>query len=113
LIDLYGDAVLPEEVLRLPAKLDRVDDPVFFGPFTPFFDPRLGRPSTPTSARSTVLHPPRQGRTGSGASEAIVRAVANTASTRPVQLEMRSRPHRRDLLAGNTSSMLTSSTTMT
>ena len=24
-----------------------MDDPVFFAPFTPFFDPRLGRPSTP------------------------------------------------------------------
>jgi hypothetical protein len=41
--------VLPEEVLRLPAELDRVDDPVSFGPFTPFVDPRLGG------------HPPRRG----------------------------------------------------
>jgi Transposase domain (DUF772) len=24
-----------------------LDDPVFFAPFTPFFDPRIGRPSTP------------------------------------------------------------------
>ena len=45
------EAVLPAEVLRLPAELERVDalleDPVFFAPFTPFFDPRVGRPSTP------------------------------------------------------------------
>src|SRR5215217_6948939 len=45
------EAVLPEEVLRLPKELARVDalldDPVFFAPFVPFFDPRLGRPSTP------------------------------------------------------------------
>src|SRR4051794_2910571 len=45
------EAVLPEEVLRLPDELARVDalldDPVFFAPFVPFFDPRLGRPSTP------------------------------------------------------------------
>src|SRR5678815_1003304 len=45
------EAVLPEEVLRLPEELARVDalldDPVFFAPFTPFFDPRRGRPSTP------------------------------------------------------------------
>jgi IS5 family transposase len=38
-------------VLRLPAELARVDalldDPVFFAPFVPFFDPRMGRPSTP------------------------------------------------------------------
>lgn len=45
------EAVLPEEVLRLPEELARVDelldDPVFFAPFAEFFDPRLGRPSTP------------------------------------------------------------------
>ena len=45
------EAVLPDEVLRLPEELARVDalldDPVFFAPFAPFFDPRLGRPSTP------------------------------------------------------------------
>jgi IS5 family transposase len=45
------DAILPEELRRLPDELARVDvlldDPVFFAPFVPFFDPRLGRPSTP------------------------------------------------------------------
>jgi transposase, IS5 family len=45
------EAVLPDEVLRLPEELARVDalldDPVFFAPFVPLFDPRLGRPSTP------------------------------------------------------------------
>jgi IS5 family transposase len=45
------EAVLPDEVLRLPEELARVgpllDDPVFFAPFAPFFDPRSGRPSTP------------------------------------------------------------------
>jgi hypothetical protein len=45
------EAVLPAEVLRLPEELARVDalleDPVFFAPFMPFFDPRVGRPSTP------------------------------------------------------------------
>jgi hypothetical protein len=35
---------LPEELARVDALLD---DPVFFAPFTPFFDPRIGRPSTP------------------------------------------------------------------
>ena len=42
------EAVLPEEVLRLPDELARVDalldDPAFFAPFAPFFDPRLGSP---------------------------------------------------------------------
>ena len=45
------ESVLPAELLRLPEELGRVDalldDPVFFEPFVPFFDPRLGRPSTP------------------------------------------------------------------
>src|SRR5215204_3233949 len=45
------EAVLPDELRRLPVELARVDalldDPVFFAPFVPFFDPRMGRPSTP------------------------------------------------------------------
>src|SRR4026209_1185297 len=45
------EAVLPDDVLRLSDELARVDavldDPAFFAPFVPFFDPRLGRPSTP------------------------------------------------------------------
>src|SRR6202022_2208487 len=42
---------LPPELLKLPDELARIDelldDPVFFVPFEPFFDPRMGRPSTP------------------------------------------------------------------
>ena len=45
------EAVLPPELLKLPDELARVDelldDPVFFAPFAPFFDLRVGRPSTP------------------------------------------------------------------
>src|SRR6478735_3947418 len=45
------EAILPEELRRLPVELARVDalldDPVFFTPFVAFFDPRIGRPSTP------------------------------------------------------------------
>lgn len=45
------ESLLPEELLRLPVELQRVDalldDPAFFAPFAPFFDPRIGRPSTP------------------------------------------------------------------
>jgi len=58
------EAVLPAEVLRLPAELARVDalldDAVFFAPFVPFFDPRVGRPSTPmeTYLRMIVLEVP-------------------------------------------------------
>jgi IS5 family transposase len=45
------EAILPDELRRLPVELARVDvlldDPVFFAPFASFFDLRLGRPSTP------------------------------------------------------------------
>ncbi len=41
------EAALPAELLRLPEELARVDalldDPVFFAPFAPFFDPRVPR----------------------------------------------------------------------
>jgi transposase, IS5 family len=43
--------ILPEEVRRLPDELARadalLDDSAFFAPFVPYFDPRMGRPSTP------------------------------------------------------------------
>lgn len=45
------EAILPDELRRFPEELARVDalldDPVFFTPFMPFFDPTMGRPSTP------------------------------------------------------------------
>jgi IS5 family transposase len=45
------DSILPAEFLVLPVELERVDalldDPVFFEPFVPFFDARIGRPSIP------------------------------------------------------------------
>jgi IS5 family transposase len=45
------ESLLPPEALRIPAELVRVDelldDPVFFAPFRPFFDPDRGRRSIP------------------------------------------------------------------
>jgi IS5 family transposase len=45
------ESILLEQVRRLPEELARVDalldDPAFFAPFVPFFDERIGRPSTP------------------------------------------------------------------
>ena len=45
------ESVLPPELLRLPEELARVDamldDPAFYVPFVPFFDPRMCRQSTP------------------------------------------------------------------
>ena len=39
-----GVAAVTEQLARVDALLD---DPVFFTPFVSFFDPRMGRPSTP------------------------------------------------------------------
>jgi IS5 family transposase len=36
--------VLPDELARVDRLLD---DPAFFAPFVPYFEPRIGRPSTP------------------------------------------------------------------
>jgi IS5 family transposase len=48
------ESLLPQEVLRLPGQLARVDalldDPVLFAPFVPFFSLTAGRPSTPMEA---------------------------------------------------------------
>jgi IS5 family transposase len=45
------ESLLPEEVLRLPEELARVDglldDPASFAPFAAHLDPLIGRPSTP------------------------------------------------------------------
>jgi IS5 family transposase len=45
------ESLLPAEALVMPAELARVDDlfddPVFFEPFRPFFDPERGRRSIP------------------------------------------------------------------
>jgi transposase, IS5 family len=45
------EAILPPEFLALPPGLGQIDglldDPVFFEPFVPFFDPVIGRPSIP------------------------------------------------------------------
>src|SRR3954451_23105206 len=77
------EAVLPEEVLRLPAELARVDalldDPVFFAPFAPFFDPRLGRPSTPMEVYLRLMFLKFRYRLGY---ESLCREVADSISWR-------------------------------
>ena len=54
------ESVLPEPLLRLAVELARVDalldDPVFSAPFVPFFDPRIGRPSTPMETYLRMRH---------------------------------------------------------
>jgi hypothetical protein len=70
------EAVLPEEVLRLPEELARVDamldDPAFFAPFVRFFDPRLGRPSTPMEVYLRLMF--LKFRTGSATSPCAARS---------------------------------------
>ncbi|VBA54425.1 hypothetical protein LAUMK142_04649 [Mycobacterium pseudokansasii] len=50
------ESMLPEELLRLPEELARVDalldDAAFFAPFVAFFDPRMGRRGCPGSRRN-------------------------------------------------------------
>src|SRR5215212_8005270 len=79
------EAVLAEEVLRLPEELARVDalldDPVFFAPFAPFFDPRLGRPSTPMETYLRLMFLKFRYRLGY---ETLCREVADSISWRPV-----------------------------
>lgn len=52
-VDLAGGGVdASEELARVDAWLD---DPVFFAPFVPFFDPRVGRPSTPMETYLRIM----------------------------------------------------------
>jgi IS5 family transposase len=54
------ESLLPEEFRRLPPGLCAVDafldDPVFFEPFVPHFDPHFGRPSTPIESYLRLMH---------------------------------------------------------
>jgi hypothetical protein len=54
------ETMLPEEFRRLPPGLSAVDafldDPVFFAPFVPYFDPRFGRPSIPIETYLRLMH---------------------------------------------------------
>ena len=78
------EAVLPDEVLRLPDELARVDalldDPVFFAPFVPLFDPRLGRPSTPMEVYLRLMFLKFRYRLGY---ESLCREVSDSITWRP------------------------------
>jgi IS5 family transposase len=77
------EAALPAEVLRLPEELARVDalldDPAFFAPFGPFFDPRMGRPSTPMETYLRLMFLKFRYRLGY---ESLCREVADSISWR-------------------------------
>src|SRR6201998_2920992 len=77
------ESVLPEELLRLPEELARVDalldDPAFFAPFVPFFDPRMGRPSTPMETYLRLMFLKFRYRLGY---ESLCRGVADSITWR-------------------------------
>ncbi|TDO52811.1 IS5 family transposase, partial [Kribbella sp. VKM Ac-2571] len=75
------DSILPVELLVLPDELARVDglldDPVFFAPFAPFFDARIGRPSIPMETYLRLMFLKFRYRLGY---ESLCREVADSIS---------------------------------
>ena len=75
------DSILPVELLVLPGELTRVDglldDPVFFAPFAPFFDARIGRPSIPMETYLRLMFLKFRYRLGY---ESLCREVADSIS---------------------------------
>jgi IS5 family transposase len=75
------DAILPAELLVLPAELGRVDglldDPVFFAPFARYFDARIGRPSIPMETYLRLMFLKFRYRLGY---ESLCREVADSIS---------------------------------
>ena len=75
------DAILPSELLVLPAELARVDvlldDPAFFAPFAAYFDARIGRPSIPVETYLRLMFLKFRYRLGY---ESLCREVADSIS---------------------------------
>jgi transposase, IS5 family len=75
------DSILPAECLVMPVELERVDalldDPVFFEPFVPFFDARIGRPSIPMETYLRLMFLKFRYRLGY---ESLCREVADSIS---------------------------------
>ena len=75
------DSILPPELLVLPVELGRVDalldDPVFFAPFAPYFDGRIGRPSIPAETYLRIMFLKFRYRLGY---ESLCREVADSIS---------------------------------
>lgn len=75
------ESILPEQALRMPAELVRVDelldDSRFFEPFRPFFSPVAGRPSTPIETYLRLMFLKYRYRLGF---EALCREVTDSVS---------------------------------
>jgi hypothetical protein len=73
-----GGAALARRVAWVDALLD---DPAFFAPFVPFFDPRMGRPSTPMEAYLRLMFLKFRYRLGY---ESLCREVSDSITWRAV-----------------------------
>lgn len=77
------ESLLPPEALRMPVELARVDefldDPAFFEPFRPFFDPERGRRSIPMETFLRLMWLKYRYRLGF---ETLCREVADSVSWR-------------------------------
>jgi len=75
------ELILPAELLVLPTELSRVDalldDAVFFAPFAPYFDARIGRPSIPMETYLRLMFLKFRYRLGY---ESLCREVADSIS---------------------------------
>jgi IS5 family transposase len=75
------ESILPAELLVVSGELARVggllDDPVFFAPFAPFFDARIGRPSIPMETYLRLMFLKFRYRLGY---ESLCREVADSIS---------------------------------
>jgi IS5 family transposase len=75
------ELILPVELLVLPAELSGVDalldDAVFFAPFAPYFDARMGRPSIPMETYLRLMFLKFRYRLGY---ESLCREVADSIS---------------------------------
>lgn len=94
------ESVLPEQLLRLPVELARVDalldDPVFFAPYVSFFDPRFGRPSTPMETYLRLMFLKFRYRLGY---ESLFREVSDSIAWRRCRIPLEgSVPHPTTLL---------------
>src|SRR2546423_9626784 len=77
------ESILPQDLLRLPAELARVDalldDEAFFAPFRSYFDPVFGRPSVPIECYLRLMFLKFRYRLGY---EAVCAEVADSISWR-------------------------------
>ena len=92
------ESLLPDEVLRLPEELARVDvllvDPAFFAPFVPLFDPRMGQRKRERAPR-LLVHSATRLATAAGFLAGPVQACARAGHPDPRRARRPGVLHRR------------------